>query len=215
MLFASFCWHVEDHYAHSINYMHWGAPKTWYGVPCEQADAFEAVMRSELAELVQTEQGLLYKMVTMVPPGEAVRAGVRVCRLLQKPGTFVVTWPRAYHAGFSHGVNCAESSNFATPDWLPWGRASVESFRTTPGARRPCFTHEMLLLSLARKAGHLSAHIAPWVEAELRLLVERTERELDELRALGVADVVPSGRAAAAAAAAATCARRASTGTTL
>ena len=41
MLFASFCWHVEDHYAHSINYMHFGAPKTWYGVPGDQAEAFE------------------------------------------------------------------------------------------------------------------------------------------------------------------------------
>ena len=44
--------------------------------------------------------------------------------------------PRAYHAGFSHGLNCAESSNFATPDWLPWGKASVDAFRTTAGARR-------------------------------------------------------------------------------
>ena len=43
MLFSSFCWHVEDHFAHSINYMHWGAPKTWYGVPGTQADAFEQV----------------------------------------------------------------------------------------------------------------------------------------------------------------------------
>ena len=42
MLFASFCWHVEDHYAHSINYMHWGAPKTWYGVPGADADTFES-----------------------------------------------------------------------------------------------------------------------------------------------------------------------------
>ena len=42
MLFASFCWHVEDHYAHSINYMHWGAPKTWYGVPGADADTFAA-----------------------------------------------------------------------------------------------------------------------------------------------------------------------------
>ena len=29
MLFASFCWHVEDNYMYSINYMHRGAPKTW------------------------------------------------------------------------------------------------------------------------------------------------------------------------------------------
>ena len=36
-------------------------------------------MREQLAELLESEAGLMYKMVTMVPPGEAVRAGVRVC----------------------------------------------------------------------------------------------------------------------------------------
>jgi hypothetical protein len=105
MLFSSFCWHVEDHYAHSINYMHWGSPKTWYGVPGSQAEAFERVMREAVPELVASEQGLLYKMVTMVPPLEAAAAGVDVCHLLQQPGTFVITWPRGYHAGFSHGLN--------------------------------------------------------------------------------------------------------------
>ena len=129
-----------------------------YGVPGTAAEAFEQVMVEAVPELMQSEKGLLYKMVTMLPPETALKAGVRVCHLLQRPGSFVITWPRAYHAGFSHGVNCAESSNFATPDWLPWGRASVEAF-TAGGeekARRPCFTHEMLLLSLARKAGPTS-----------------------------------------------------------
>ena len=77
----------------------------------------------------------MYKMVTMVPPGEAVRAGVRVCRLLQKPGTFVVTWPRAYHAGFSHGFNTAEAVNFMLTDWLPYAKRAADWYRTL--AREP------------------------------------------------------------------------------
>ena len=165
MLFSSFCWHVEDHYAHSINYMHWGSPKTWYGVPGSQAEAFERVMREAVPELVASEQGLLYKMVTMVPPLEAAAAGVDVCHLLQQPGTFVITWPRGYHAGFSHGLNCAESSNFATADWLPWGRQSVESFRTMPGVRRPCFVRPCPRMQVLIMALRLPPALPPQVRA--------------------------------------------------
>ena len=30
MLYATFAWHVEDHYLYSVNYLHLGAPKTWW-----------------------------------------------------------------------------------------------------------------------------------------------------------------------------------------
>ncbi|GFZ15963.1 transcription factor jumonji (jmj) family protein [Actinidia rufa] len=45
MLFSMFAWHVEDHYLYSINYHHFGAPKTWYGVPGHTAPEFEKVVQ--------------------------------------------------------------------------------------------------------------------------------------------------------------------------
>jgi histone demethylase JARID1 len=36
MQFATFCWHVEDLFLNSVNYMHHGATKTWYIVPGHQ-----------------------------------------------------------------------------------------------------------------------------------------------------------------------------------
>lgn len=45
MLFSWFAWHVEDHELHSLNYLHTGAPKTWYAVPGDAAPALEEVVR--------------------------------------------------------------------------------------------------------------------------------------------------------------------------
>ncbi|KAG2312733.1 hypothetical protein Bca52824_024290 [Brassica carinata] len=41
--------------------------------------------------------------------------------VVQRPGKFIVTFPRAYHAGFSHGFNCGEAVNFAMGDLFPFG----------------------------------------------------------------------------------------------
>lgn len=44
--FSTFCWHVEDCHMYSLNYMHRGSPKVWYGVPESDADKFEEVQQT-------------------------------------------------------------------------------------------------------------------------------------------------------------------------
>ena len=115
-LFSTFCWHNEDNYLYSINYHHWGAPKQWYGVPGTKKDAegLEKVFKSYLSMKMRDVPDLLHHITTMFSPRLLQAGGVPVYKLLQHPGEFVVTFPRAFHGGFSMGPNAGEAVNFAT-----------------------------------------------------------------------------------------------------
>ncbi len=40
----------------------------------------------------------------------------------------MVTFPYGYHAGFNHGFNCAESTNFASPRWVEYGKRAAQCY---------------------------------------------------------------------------------------
>lgn len=105
MCFSAFCWHNEDHFTYSINYMHWGETKTWYGVPGDDTAKFEDTMRKAVPELFEQQPNLLFQLVTMLSPERLLKENVRVYAVDQRPGEFVVTFPKAYHSGFNHGVS--------------------------------------------------------------------------------------------------------------
>jgi len=103
-LFATFCWHNEDNYLYSVNYSHLGAPKQWYGIPGADAGAYERVLRDVVPERLREEPDLIYHITTMISPSLLKNNDVPVYQLVQRPGEFIVTFPQAYHGGFSHGV---------------------------------------------------------------------------------------------------------------
>lgn len=149
MLFSWFAWHVEDHELHSMNFLHTGSSKTWYAVPGHYAFAFEEVIRSEayggnvdrLAAL-----SLLGEKTTLLSPEIVIDSGIPCCRLVQNPGEFVVTFPRAYHVGFSHGFNCGEAANFGTPQWLKVAKEAA--VRRAAMNYLPMLSHQQLLYLL-------------------------------------------------------------------
>ncbi|GAB2289426.1 hypothetical protein Dimus_023735 [Dionaea muscipula] len=154
MMFSWFAWHVEDHDLHSLNYLHMGAGKTWYGVPRDAALAFEEVIRvhgygDEINPLVTF--AMLGEKTTVMSPEVLIKAGVPCCRLVQNAGEFVVTFPRAYHSGFSHGFNCGEASNIATPEWLRFAKDAA--IRRASINYPPMVSHFQLLYDLALGIG--------------------------------------------------------------
>ncbi|KAG1805191.1 PLU-1-like protein-domain-containing protein [Suillus subaureus] len=171
MVFSTFCWHNEDHYTYSINFMHWGETKTWYGIPGEDAEKFEAAIKSEAPDLFEAQSDLLFQLVTLMNPKRLTDAGVRVYACNQRAGEFVITFPKAYHAGFNHGFNFNEAVNFALPDWLPFGRDCVQRYREHK--KLPVFSHDELLVTITQQSQSIKT--ALWLELSLK---EMTEREL-------------------------------------
>lgn len=163
MVFSTFCWHNEDHYAYSANYQHFGATKTWYGVPGEDAEKFENAMRQAIPELFEAQPDLLFQLVTLMSPEQLKQAGVRVYAIDQRAGQFVVTYPQAYHAGFNHGFNLNEAVNFAPTDWEPFGESGVERLRMY--RKQPAFSHDELLLTAASRDNTIKT--AKWLAPAL------------------------------------------------
>ena len=127
--------------------------KTWYAVPDSAAEHFEEVMRQVYPEFHKRMPDLHYRKCLMMSPQHLKEAGVPVYRAVQHANQIVITFPKAYHGGFSHGFNwcdanmqhrlhsrdhdsklahvqrSAESTNFALPGWLSYGSDSAEKYR--------------------------------------------------------------------------------------
>ncbi|RKP37400.1 JmjC domain, hydroxylase-domain-containing protein, partial [Dimargaris cristalligena] len=192
MCFSTFCWHNEDHYTYSINYMHWGDTKTWYGIPGAAADQFERAIQRAVPELFEQQPDLLFQLVTMLSPGTLRQSGVDVYALDQRPGQFVVTFPKSYHAGFNHGFNFAEAVNFATPDWVPFGLDSVRRYQEYQ--RLPVFSHDELLWTIASYTQ--STEVAEWLHHHMTQLRDREllDRAAVRQRGLVSSTVARSGK---------------------
>uniref|UniRef100_A0A667ZM35 [histone H3]-trimethyl-L-lysine(4) demethylase n=1 Tax=Myripristis murdjan TaxID=586833 RepID=A0A667ZM35_9TELE len=184
MCFSSFCWHIEDHWSYSINFLHWGEPKTWYGVPASAAEQLEAVMKKLAPELFDSQPDLLHQLVTIMNPNVLMEHGVPVYRTNQCAGEFVVTFPRAYHSGFNQGYNFAEAVNFCTADWLPMGRQCVAHYRRL---HRYCvFSHEELLCKMAADPESLDVELAAAVFKEMGEMMEEETRLRQAVQEMGV-----------------------------
>ncbi|KAI8069892.1 JmjC domain, hydroxylase-domain-containing protein, partial [Gongronella butleri] len=169
MCFSAFCWHNEDHFTYSINYMHWGETKTWYGIPGDDTDKFEQTMRDAVPELFEQQPNLLFQLVTMLSPGTLLKNDVRCYAVDQRPGEFVVTFPKAYHSGFNHGFNFCEAVNFAPPDWVNMGLECVQRYKEYK--RHPCFSHDELLVNTYKM--ELTPENATWLRHALEVMVHR------------------------------------------
>ena len=119
-----FAAHVEDVNLLSINYLHAGSPKYWYALDPADAGRFESLVASKFPTAAAECPEFLRHKMYLLSPSTLTRAGIGYTTMVQRVGDVVVTFPGSYHFGFNTGFNVAESTNFAVPEWMPWGDAA-------------------------------------------------------------------------------------------
>uniref|UniRef100_A0A667Y9W9 [histone H3]-trimethyl-L-lysine(9) demethylase n=1 Tax=Myripristis murdjan TaxID=586833 RepID=A0A667Y9W9_9TELE len=122
---TTFAWHTEDMDLYSINFLHFGEPKSWYCVPPEHGKRMERLAQGFFPGSAQNCEAFLRHKMTLISPSILKKYGIPFEKITQEAGEFMVTFPYAYHAGFNHGFNCAESTNFATQRWIEYGKQAI------------------------------------------------------------------------------------------
>ncbi|KOX81382.1 putative lysine-specific demethylase 4B [Melipona quadrifasciata] len=123
---TTFAWHTEDMDLYSINYLHFGAPKTWYAIPPEHGRRLERLASGFFPSSYQSCQAFLRHKMSLISPQVLRQYSIPCNKITQEAGEIMITFPYGYHAGFNHGFNCAESTNFAAPRWVEYGKRATQ-----------------------------------------------------------------------------------------
>lgn len=145
-LFSTFCWHLEDHYMLSANYCHAGDIKKWYCIPESNCHQFEVLMKNLAPDLFIRQPDLLHQLVTLLSPFDILKNNIKCYYANQKPGEFIVTFPKCYHAGFNCGFNVNEAVNFTNNDWLKFGINALDDYKLVK--KPPVFSQAQLCYSI-------------------------------------------------------------------
>uniref|UniRef100_A0A8C1AWQ6 [histone H3]-trimethyl-L-lysine(9) demethylase n=1 Tax=Cyprinus carpio carpio TaxID=630221 RepID=A0A8C1AWQ6_CYPCA len=123
---TSFSWHTEDMDLYSINYLHFGEPKSWYAIPPEHGKRLERLAIGFFPNSFKSCEAFLRHKMTLISPSVLKKYSIPFDKITQEAGEFMITFPYGYHAGFNHGFNCAESTNFASIRWINYGKVATQ-----------------------------------------------------------------------------------------
>ncbi|KAL4483909.1 hypothetical protein ABPG72_013915 [Tetrahymena utriculariae] len=116
-----FAWHKEDLDLGALNYLHYGKPKFWYCIARSDAHKLESFAKANFAESFAKCPEFLRHKTTVINPYQMIKklkGDIKISKMSQEAGEFIVVFSGAYHHGFNWGYNIAEAVNYATLGWL-------------------------------------------------------------------------------------------------
>ncbi|KAK1886276.1 Lysine-specific demethylase 4C, partial [Dissostichus eleginoides] len=97
-----------------------------YAIPPEHGKRLERLATGFFPNSFKGCEAFLRHKMTLISPSILKKYGIPFDKITQEAGEFMITFPYGYHAGFNHGFNCAESTNFATLRWIDYGKVATQ-----------------------------------------------------------------------------------------
>ncbi len=169
-----FCAHTEDMNLLSINYLHAGAPKVWYAVAAgEDAKRLEQFCEGHYHQAKSSCPEYMRHKRALISPAILKKTGIPFTTIVQYPGDAMITFPGSYHFGFNTGFNVAEATNFAVPEWIPYGRRANVCLCRPDSVRIDMTKFERLLLQYEKEVKQSKR--TTWRDWAMRLKEKRKE----------------------------------------
>lgn len=168
LFYSTQSWNFADFFTGKVIYHHFGATKTWYSIPEQDFEKFQALLQKEIGT-DESNPGVVLEPNAMVSP-EVLRAnGISCYAADQRPGQLILTFPKAHTSHFNHGFSLSESVNVAMfPDWLSYGQECAALYAKCK--IQPPFSLNRLVLSMAKEnvtSSYISAYVVAMCKKEL------------------------------------------------
>ena len=124
--------------------------------------------------LFKKDPNILLDINTMIDPYYLKQQKVKVYKTLQMPGEYILTFPGAYHGGFSTGINIGEAVNFVSRTWFDYGFKCQEIYRGTR-EKIPVLPIDWLIIENILNIDH--ARLEPETKIKLRDSFARIVKE--------------------------------------
>ena len=115
--------HVEDMNLSSINYLHAGAPKLWYGIAAAHASRVQRLCASWFPDQALRCAEFLRHKNNMVAPSRFLQHHVELHRCVQRAGEFVITRAARVPLRLQRGHQRRRGGQLAFEGWFPPARS--------------------------------------------------------------------------------------------
>lgn len=149
MMFSSRAWAVEDMLLWSLDYLHFGSTRTWYVISPKHYDKFQKLLERYGKGDRKVDSKFILEPDLMISPEVLKEEGIETYLCDQRPGEYVLSFPKSYRSHFCHGFNMSESVNLCPVTWLQ-GPAQECADLYARNNQLPAFSYVRMMVDIAK-----------------------------------------------------------------